>query len=233
MVLQTLVITIPRNQQRADETKAHLEKNGFPHVQLMYGYTAKPNTCILTAASKSHYKAAKYASQFTTPVIIAEDDCRVSVGNAMPQIEEAIKYLTLHRPRWQLLAIGHCGLGPIWPLLDYPQLCHSTLPFSGICYILNPSILDTLVHSTPIQQWRRPQMVEGWLGLKMTQKYAFTYSLTTMGSVPKEIANIPVLAKMDLTAGAYTMSQLNLFIYPLILYFLVYFLCFRTNFVFP
>lgn len=221
VVLQTVIITIPRNQARAEETKKHLEIHSFPQVQMLYGYTAKPGGSILKAASKSHHKAAQFASQFVTPIIIAEDDCRIANEDAVSEIYKAVHFLNCHRPNWKLLAIGHCGLGPIIPLVDYPWLCHSTLPFSGICYILNPKTLSELIRQIPKKNWRRPYMVEGWLKLPLSEKYAFTYSLTTMGNVPKEIANVPILSGLDLTAGSYTITNLHFIIYTVIIMYLI------------
>jgi hypothetical protein len=231
-MMQTFVITIPKNQTRAEETKTHLQQCGFPQIQFVYGYTAPPGGNMLRSASKSHYKAAKYASRFKNPVIIAEDDCRVATQHAMTKIVEAVEYLNHTRPTWQLLAIGHCGLGPIWPLADYPDLCYSTLPFSGICYILNPNTLRSLLHKVPLRKWRRPFMIEGWLSLGVTRKYAFTMSLTTMGNVPKEIAKIPFISKLDLTAATHTVSHINLVVYPLIVYCVVVFLMRQNRILF-
>jgi len=226
MKLSVLLVTIPRYHDRALATQRHLtHEMGFSeqNIEWVKGHEAadpESNASVHAAINASHHRVAKYIvtqPRDNIPIII-EDDCRfVAKNNMTPEtLTAAVKFLDVFDPAWQILMVGHCPLGPICPLTEYPGLCRTSFPFSSICYILNPKVLPELMVDIPASSWRRPFMVEGWLGLGFTHKYAFTESLTTMGDTPKEIRCVPVLNTMDLVAGVWSLSTLGKLLNPLL-----------------
>ena len=218
--ITVVLVTIPRYFDRASATHRHLaEDQGFQDIHWVIGCEAQDpssNASVHDAINTSHYEAAKYALNLpstTTPVIM-EDDCRfvaLNGGDATTKtIQAAVNFLDIHDPEWQILLVGHCPLGPVRPLMEYPALCRTSFPFSAVCYVWNPETLPLLLGNIPQRHWRRPFMVEGWLKLQEAHKYAFLESQTTMGDVPKEIRHIPGLRSMDLTACVWSLSSLGI-----------------------
>lgn len=223
--IQTLLITIPRNRTRAENTSKVLSKHGFQTIQLVEGKQAPERSSISTiqrCIEKSHRKAARLASTYTTPSIIMEDDCCIAVPHAMKKICQAIYYLNQNHPAWQIILIGHCPLGPIFPLWRYPELCQTSLPFSGVAYLLNPRFVNLLLKNVGLSKWKRPNAVEGWQKIPLRNRFAFTFSLTTMGDTPKEVVHyLPWLKTLDLTAATYTMTMLQMILPVLLFVFVV------------
>lgn len=221
--IDAYILTIPSMMNEARKTHRHVVRHGFPpeQVHIIIGKVAKNRkdvTACSEAICESHWIATQKGLRRMSHILIVEDDCRfVRILDAYKRLQAAIEYLEHIDPKWRLLSVGHCPLGPIVPVGD--GIVRTSLPFCGHCYMLNRRFIRPWMKSVGKRYWKRPLAVEGWKSVSTLHKYGFFDSLATQNRPPKEMVRTGT-AWFGVTRGLRMMNWIMILGVPLIVFIL-------------
>lgn len=218
----TMVLSIPRNIQRLDALFENVKQHHFPKPFVHYGVPAplgSDNKRVSESITRNHYHAIKmfnhWNSQrsFAYDVMIMEDDCRFVVPKAHVLLQGHLDYLNKNKD-WTTLHVGHCPLGPVFPIRN--GLIRTTFPWCAHCYVLKGTKIHDLLQKIPEKKWKRARVLEGWLTVPWSQKFAVSPSLATQSEIPKEIKHVPIVNRLNMEKTWYVFDMM-MFIIPFLI----------------
>jgi len=183
-----------------------LHEHKFPNVSMRVWPAAPKGASqkeIHKSATRNHAKTLRWFLDHHPPdehhVIVCEDDCEfMTVEPAWPKIIDALQYLDAQYPEWTTFHVGHCPLAPLLPT-SHPDIVHTILPYTAHCYAMNGRQLRKLFEAHPnMDEWTRPQAIEGWCMVPWKQKFALYPTVATQNRMPKEVNNSQLIHTIGL-----------------------------------